>query len=130
MGKLTTQQKQMYTDFKREFRFCWVCKYQPLPKIDMGFPNVLECAHIVGGSGRRADRRCIIQACKIHHMLFDGHSIRHGQKLLPSINIHQAVWLKQQFDPEYVDIEFLKSLRIKRNLPIEPVPVEPIGVAT
>ena len=126
-SKLTAEQRAMYAQFISEFDFCWLCNYQRLhpsvANLHAGW-NPLENSHIVGGSGRRADRRSILRLCRLHHMVFDGHTIRAGNgKALEPITIENALWLKQSCDEEFYDLEFIKSLRHKRFEPIEPQPL-------
>ena len=81
----------------------------------------LEIAHIVGGSGRVADRRAINRLCAGCHMLNHGHSVRLNGALLPVLTLEHMLWLKERNDPENYDLEFIKSLRIKSHEPIQPM---------
>jgi hypothetical protein len=128
MGKrLTKEQRQMYKDFVLDFPCCWICDQCPLDAGVTNFHsgwNPLENSHIVGGAGRRADRRAILRLCRLHHMVFDGHTIRDSDKEpIKPISIENALWLKQHYDNEFYDLEFIKSLRHKRFEPITPEPL-------
>ena len=132
MKKLTTEQKAMYEEFVRKFPRCWGCEFQKLPTLgSIGFSwNKLENAHIVGGHGRRADRRAIVRLCMVHHKLFDGERIAHydqagKRKQLKPMDIHEIMWLKKHFDPKHYDVEFIMSLRTKRYESIVPVKPKP-----
>jgi len=128
MGKqLTREQRQMYKDFVNDFSFCWLCEHQPLGPAVTNFHsgwNPLENSHIVGGAGRRADRRSLLRLCRLHHMVFDGHTIRDEEgEAMKAITIENALWLKQKNDEEFYDLDFIKSLRHKRFEPIKPKPI-------
>ena len=125
MSKLSTAEREMYTEFMIEFRRCFACRYQPLPSIESGYPWVLENCHIVGNSGRTHDRRNLVRLCKLHHLISHGSTF--AECLNAKLTLENMLWLKQTFDEKYYDLEYLKSLRIKRHEPIEPMPLEPIG---
>ena len=140
MSRLTPTQRQMYRDFCECFTSCWCCEVEPLPQVFYDSPNwkwftsTLECHHIIGGASRRADRRCIVRLCKVHHRAY------HGQRYRPTRNtplprvltLGNMVWLKQMFDPHYLHLEFLQSLQTKHNLPIVPEPINGVkrGIAS
>lgn len=131
MNRLTTQDRQMYAEFRTEFRYCWACRYQPLPReFSTGMLGKFECAHIIGGAGRVADRRAIVGLCKCHHMIQEGETFRYEGKPLPKLTRANMLWLKQMMDGEFYDLEFIRERLMAKNgmrvLP-EPEPVEPIG---
>lgn len=110
MGK--AEDRAMYAQFVNDNRYCWACILQPLPG-DLDYPTrKLENAHIVGGPGRKADRRSLTRLCKCHHDLQEGHSIRHEGDLLPRLTRANMLWLKKRFDPVYYDVEFLNQCAI------------------
>ena len=74
----------------------------------------LEMSHIVGGSGRRHDRRAIVRQCSGCHRLFHGDRVRIGGSLMPTLTKSNLLWAKQKFDPDYYDVEYLNSLSIAR----------------
>ena len=80
---LSVTESAMYEAFVEEFTFCWACCFVPLPA--QGWPWVwnetLDCAHIVGGAGRKADRRCIARLCRTHHIGLRRDDLPSDQKL-------------------------------------------------
>lgn len=104
---LTANERLMYEDFMSEFRFCWACGDRD--RSQFGLQN----AHIVGASGRRADRRCIARLCQRCHTLNHGATIKVDGARLPNLPLLCLLWLKQEFDPDYYDPVFLQSLRIQ-----------------
>lgn len=125
MARLTQSQRTMYAEFCEEFPFCFACRFQPIPFESFEhLGSILDCSHIVGGPGRKADRRCITRLCRYHHQIFDGAVFSPSRGITSTpITIENVVWLKQHFDPEFLDIDYLRSLRIKHNLPIIPEPL-------
>lgn len=122
---MTYPERQMYSDFRQQFGGkCWACQWQPLPQLDSVAFNPSEIHHVVGGAGRKHDRRCLVVLCKVHHMLAHGETIKtnDGYKL-PALTIGQVLWLKIVFDRDYYDLDYIRSLRHKHNEPIEPEPV-------
>ena len=101
----------MYEQFASTFDFCWACGRL--------WVFGLENAHIIGGSGRTHDRRNITRLCGVCHKLAHGHTIRDqdGSKL-PLLKLPHLLWLKARLDPEWYDVRYLKSLRIKRREPL------------
>ena len=116
--------KQMYAEFSEFFPFCMACEFQPVPVRELGlqgYMNRLENAHIVGGSGRRADRRCIVRLCNAHHRAQEGERLPFTKEVvLFGMNIENMLWLKRNFDPGFYDLEFIKSLRHKKAEPLTP----------
>lgn len=121
MKRLTPSQRAMYEQFNRDFNFCWACGWHGsfrgwmLPKLDN--------AHLIGGSGRKADRRCIARLCMGCHRLNHGDRIVVNGHALPTLNLQNLLWLKAHFDPDHYDPEYLMSLRIKRAEPLIPEPL-------
>lgn len=120
--RATTEQRRMYAEFVEDFPFCWVCGWSE------GFRehgrSELHCAHIVGGSGRRHDRRDLWRACEVCHCVSHGETRKLATgEILPAISLSNVVWLKKIFDCDHFDLEYLKCLRIKRAEPIVPEPL-------
>jgi hypothetical protein len=107
--KLNKSQREMYREFNYEFTWCFACRINQLPWNWLGLQN----AHLVGGSGRRADRRAIIRLCQPHHEILDN-------ACDTGLTLANGLWLKREFDPGYYDLEYIKSLRIKHNEEIQP----------
>ena len=109
----------MYGDFASAFRKCWACGWR------QGWRSWclsnLEIAHIVGGAGRRHDRRAIVRLCNGCHLLNHGARIVVAGVRLPTLDLGHLVWLKREWDQEHLDIPYLMSLRVKRAEVIEPV---------
>ena len=123
---LTSADRAMYKAFVSQFQHCWACRFQRLPRITAGFPlDRLENAHIVGGSGRRHDRRAIVRLCKLHHMISHGETFTECRSA--NVTLENLLWLKRHYDSENYDLEYIKGLRIKSHEPIEPQPLLPIG---
>ena len=85
--------------------------------------NKTDISHIIGASGRRADRRDIVAQCSGCHRLFHGDRIILGGHALPTLNLQNLLWLKAHFDPDFYDPQYLMSLRIKRAEPLTPEPL-------
>ena len=114
--RLTEPQKQMYAEFSAMFIRCWACEADPLPReFQTGPYDKLENAHIVGGSGRVADRRAIVRLCNAHHLLQEGNTLRHNGDPLPKITLENMLWLKMVNDPDFYDIEFIRECRNRKN---------------
>lgn len=128
MSKLSRAAKEMYAQFMQEFDFCWTCGfgarvfigYAPLS----GYPRSLENSHILRGPARRHDRRCLTRQCKLCHDLHGGARIIVNKTMepLPNISLANLLWAKQQFDPDYYDVDYLNSIAIKRVPDPEPLP--------
>jgi len=118
--RMTVTDREMYSTFVALFRFCWACGAADPHRGDL---FRLQNAHIVGGPGRRADRRAIARLCQRCHALNHGARIKVDGIVLPHLMIENLLWLKMVFDNEYFDRAYLQSLRTKRLEPL--VPVEP-----
>lgn len=108
----TSAERKMYAEFIDRFRFCWACGWSGGFRAWM-VPR-LENAHIVGGAGRRHDRRAIARLCAGCHRLSHGDRIVVDGIVLPTLSLQNLLWLKQAYDPEWYDVPYLQSLRIKR----------------
>jgi len=121
LGRLTPAQREMYEQFNRTFVFCWACGW--CGQYRSWMLNRLVNAHIIGASGRRADRRDISRLCDGCHLLNHNNRIVLGGQVLPSLSLPNLLWLKAHFDPDHYDPEYLMSLRIKRAEPLIPEPL-------
>ena len=129
--RLTKTESDMYLTFRETFPFCWACRVEHLPNVYYHgswrhLTQELDAAHIVGGSGRTADRRNITRLCRIHHGAQHGTLFRATRSTpLPRVlTLGNMCWLKQRFDTEFFDLEYIQSLRIKHAEVIE---LEPFG---
>ena len=80
----------------------------------------MEIHHLVGGRGRKHDRRNLLSLCQ------NCHEVLHlGPKLtgLPDLNKGILLTCKQETDPEFYDPVFLASLLHKKWLGYDPEPV-------
>ena len=111
-------ERKMYAAFAESFQRCWACGWQAGYR-EWCLPR-LENAHIVGGPGRRHDRRALVRLCEGCHRLAHGFRVVLGGTAVPTLGIRQMVWLKQEFDPEFLDVAYLMGLRVKRGESIEP----------
>jgi len=114
MAHLTAIERQTYAEFVWTFADeCWACAVSPLPVLTAIVFNPTETHHIVGGAGRRHDRRCLARLCKVHHMLAHGETIRRCDGTpLRRLTLGNILWLKSRFDAEHYDPAYLQSLRI------------------
>lgn len=118
-GKLTAVDKKMYELFMSQFPFCMACGWKPGMYSKRW--RKLENAHIVGGAGRRHDRRAIVRLCMVCHQLNHGASIVAegwevevaGKRTLPTLSRENLLWLKQHYDIAFLDVEYLESLSVK-----------------
>lgn len=123
MARLTASDREMYEAFCRRFTFCWACGWRWQECCD-NIRYRLECAHIVGGPGRRHDRRAIVRLCTGCHLLAHGARVKFYGEYAPMLTIWNLTQLKQQFDPANYDPPYIQSLRTARAEPIstEPLP--------
>ena len=115
MPKLTKADKLLFQEFAALFRSCAVCWW---PESDMR--RRMEIHHLVGGRGRKHDRRNLLSLCA------NCHEVLHlGPKLtgLPDLNKGILLTCKQETDPDFFDPEFLASLLHKQWLGYDPEPV-------
>lgn len=112
-------------------RFCWLSGWTPSfrPRGWHG-PTHLQIAHIASGGGRAVrvdDRRAVILLSPLCHDLHVSDSDAFPEKTIsgiiyPTIDERHSLFLKKVFDPDYYDLNFLKSIWIG-NLPSpEPPP--------
>jgi hypothetical protein len=115
MPRLTKADKLLFQEFAALFRSCAVCWW---PESDMR--RRMEIHHLVGGRGRKHDRRNLLSLCQHCHEV-----LHLGPKLtgLPDLNKGILLTCKQETDPDFFDPEFLASLLHKRWLGYDPEPV-------
>lgn len=115
MPPLSKADKLLFQEFAALFRSCAVCWYPEGSGV-----RRMEIHHLVGGRGRKHDRRNLVTLCK------DCHEVLHlGPKLtgLPDLNKAILLTCKQETDPEFYDPEYLASLLHKKWLGYDPKPV-------
>lgn len=107
--------KLLLQEFAAEHRACAVCHW---PESDMR--RRMEIHHLVGGAGRKHDRRNLLTLCSNCHTVL--HS---GTKITGLNDLNKSILLtaKQESDPAYYDPKFLASLKRKRHLGYEPEPI-------
>lgn len=122
-GRLSEDERAMYEAFASQFPICFWCRGMGA-KERGGIAGRLVNAHLVGGPGRRHDRRAIIRLHDECHRLSHGERIvRHGQ-VLPTIDLGGMLWLKRHHDPDWFDLDYLDSIstrRIDRDLILPPI---------
>lgn len=111
---LSRESREMYEEFMAEWPCCMMCgwgdgrrrefRYWMIPRLDN--------AHIIGGSGRRHDRRCIVRLCAGCHRLSHGDKIKVDGRALPNFGLGEMLWLKRERDVDYFDLEYLAGLKI------------------
>ncbi len=113
--------KKMYQQFVDEFPYCMICLWSLRDRRRNWHFAKLDVAHIVGGSGRIADRRAIVMLCAGCHRLshLDTIKITEGGETIriPNLRAENLVWAKSIHDPENYDLEYLKSLRYRSDAP-------------
>lgn len=139
MSRLTAQERDMYEQFTREFPFCYACFWSKVSKWRTWHRPELHRAHIIGGSGRRADRRDIVMLCEGCHRLSHGATIKafasYAQQAaatlgedvkpirLPNLRLDHILWLKHKLDPEHYDRNYLCEIKqVKAIPPARPTP--------
>lgn len=110
-----TAERRMYAEFAEQFGFCWATGERETVH------RTLDIAHIVGGPGRRHDRRGIVRLAREIHMASHGERLHVADERIPHLNIFNLCWLKERFDPDNYDPDFIRSIRTKRAEPIIPV---------
>lgn len=112
---LSKQDKLLLQEFAALFRSCAVCHW---PESDMR--RRMEIHHIIGGRGRKHDRRNLLSLCSACHQTF--HS---GSRLTGRVNVDKRILLtmKQETDPDYYDPEYLAYLLGKKHLGYDPAPL-------
>ena len=122
--KLTNADRKMYQAFMVQFHCCMACGWNPARPIWRDWMiGRLENAHVVGGAGRRHDRRAIVRLCAGCHRLSHGDRILVRGIVLPVLSLENLLWLKQENDPANYDVEFLQSLRIRHAEKLTPAPL-------
>lgn len=107
--------KLLFQEFAALFRSCAVCWW---PETDMR--RRMEIHHLVGGAGRKHDRRNLLSICSnCHAVLHSGSRVTGLPDLTPAILLST----KQEADPDYYDPTFLASLKRKKHLGYEPEPI-------
>jgi len=102
-------------EFAAQFRSCAVCWW---PETDMR--RRMEIHHLVGGPGRKHDRRNLLSLCE------SCHGVLHSGKVFankPDLTHAMLLTAKQETDPEFFDPAFLASLRHKKHLGYDPEPI-------
>lgn len=112
---LTNKDKLLFQEFAALFRSCAVCGW---PESDMR--RRMEIHHLIGGRGRKHDRRQLLTLCAVCHQTAHSGSRLTGR---PDINKRILLGVKQECDPEYYDPVYLASLLGKKHLGYEPEPV-------
>lgn len=82
----------------------------------------MEIHHLVGGPGRKHDRRNLLSLCEACH------GVLHSGKVYankPDLTHAMLLTAKQETDPEFFDPAFLASLRHKQHLGYDPEPIPP-----
>jgi hypothetical protein len=110
--------------------YCWLSGWSTRPEGYYG-PWHLQVAHIASGGGRARrvdDRRAVIVLCPIAHDLHVSNSDVFCERVIngvryPTIDERHSLWLKKQFDPEYYDEDFLKTVWIGTLPTPEPPPM-------
>ena len=110
-------------------RFCWLGGDTPSVRpVFWHGPWMLHVAHIASGRGKAVrvdDRRAVTLLSPLAHDVHVSNSDRFkfrvigGQKI-PTIDERHTLYIKQKFDPEYYDPDFLQSIWVGK-LP-EPEP--------
>jgi hypothetical protein len=123
MSKMTQEQRDMYEKFCMEFPYCMACGWHMSHKIrrrDWMLAK-LDCAHILGGVSRVADRRDIVRLCNGCHRLNHHEAIRIDGECLPHLDTSHVLWIKQMRDTGYYDVGYLNEIKVG----ICPDPAEP-----
>lgn len=116
--RLTTEQTLMFKQFMEEFTACWACGWRLELYLSRDWMiSRLENAHIIGGSGRKQDRRNIARLCSGCHRLSHGDIIRIAGEPLPKLTLGNILHLKQEFDPEFYSPDYLIDIKIGVFLP-------------
>lgn len=115
MPGLTKADKLAMQEFACLFMSCAVCWW---PESDMR--RRMEIHHLIGGRGRKHDRRNFLSLCSNCHAVL--HS---GPRLtgLPDLNKGILLGCKRETDPDFYDPVYLAGLLHKKHLGYEPEPV-------
>lgn len=112
---MRTADRQLLADFAAEHRSCAVCWW---PESDGR--RRMEIHHLVGGAGRKHDRRNLVTLCSNCHAVLHSGSTVTG---LPDLSKGTLLACKQETDPDHYDPAFLASLKHKKHLGYDPEPV-------
>jgi hypothetical protein len=112
---LSKADRLLFQEFAALFRSCAVCWW---PESDQR--RRMEIHHLVGGRGRKHDRRNLLSTCSNCHSVAHSGSTVTG---LPDITKGMLLTAKQEADPEHYDPEFLASLLGKKHLGYDPEPL-------
>lgn len=111
MKRQSSHDRAVLSDFADLYQFCSVC-------LDRGWSchNLLHIHHLVGGAGRKHDRRNLLRLCeRCHGALHDG-----GREY--GLTKAHCLTAKRLVDDGFYDPEFLASLKHKRHLGYDPEP--------
>lgn len=102
-------------EFAQEHRSCAVCHW---PESDMR--RRMEIHHLVGGAGRKHDRRNLLTLCNACHTVLHG-----GSRISGRVDVNRGTLLtaKLESDPDYYAPTFLASLKRKKHLGYDPEPI-------
>jgi len=115
MTRLNKADKLLLQEFAAEHRSCAVCGW---PESDMR--RRMEIHHLVGGAGRKHDRRNLVSICSnCHSVLHSGSRVTGLPDLTPAILLST----KLESDPEHYDPVYLASLKRKKHLGYDPEPI-------
>jgi len=118
MTKLTTEQREIHEQLKKEFPYCCACGIAGTApwSLDPDYPRNLENHHILGGTGqRKTDRRNLIRLCKLCHDLAHLATIKDNSgKPLQVLQRENVLWLKKFRDTKHFDLHYLNSISIQR----------------
>ena len=94
--------------------WCWACgrDERQCPR-DWYAPWYLQLAHLGHGSGvmrRQEDRRGVNILCSRCHMLHTPCQIRVNGELYEPLTSSNMLWLKQLYDADYFDMDYLRSV--------------------
>ena len=131
MAILSKRDRDTIDQFRAEFQFCWACgcpdgfnalmerEYPDYPGVEyVDYPRHLELHHLIGGAGRKHDRRNLSMLCKLCHDVVGSYQVRRENGILiPSLRLDHMLWLKHRLDTEDYDRRYLWSLRPKSMPP-------------
>lgn len=112
--------KDEYDAMRYAFFRCWACFADRKPRTYYG-PWLIERAHIVN-KPRKEDRRAVVMLCSVCH------KANHGERIVgherPRLTTAMMLFLKQQFDPQWFDLQFMQGCSVRilpepQTLPVE-----------
>lgn len=98
-----------YDAMRSLFFSCWACGANRKPLTYYG-PWLIERAHICN-KPRREDRRLVVMLCSVCHKF--SHGERLGGLERPKLLVEHLLGLKQEFDRDWFDLEFLQRHSLK-----------------